>query len=38
MEVESDPLLAELAELEKEFPIPELPPLGGILDVLKAYK
>ena len=35
-EVESDPLLAELAELEAQYPIPELPPLGGVLDVLEA--
>ena len=33
-EVESDPLLAELADLESQYPIPELPPLGGVLDVL----
>ncbi len=34
--IESDPLLAELAELESQYPIPELPPLGGVLDVLEA--
>ena len=37
-EVESDPLLAELAELEKEFPTPPLPDFGGVLDVLDQYK
>ena len=36
--IESDPLLAELAALEAQYPIPQLPPLGGVLDVLKAYK
>ena len=34
----SDPLLAELAALEAQYPVPELPPLGGLLDVLKLYK
>ena len=34
-EVESDPLLAEL---EKDFPTPPLPDVGGVLDVLEQYK
>ena len=38
VEVESDPLLAELEALEAQYPIPQLPPLGGVLDVLEAYK
>ena len=37
--IESDPLLAELAELEKQFPISELPPIdGGVLGVLEKWK
>ena len=35
-EVESDPLLAELAELEAQYPMAELAPLGGVLAELEA--
>ena len=34
-EVAADPLLAELAELEARFPVPPLPPIAGVLDVLE---
>ena len=40
-EVENDPLLAELevalAELDRDFPMPELPPLTSVLDMLERY-
>ena len=37
-EVAEDPLLAELAELEKIYPTPPLPDMGGVLDFLEQYK